>query len=57
MSHRNDNVHDPARQCHGKLGYSSKKQAKRHARRAEAHIGRVYAYRCPHCDRIHLGHR
>jgi hypothetical protein len=57
MSHRNDSVYDPARQCIGKLGYSSKAKAKRHGRRAEGTIGRLFAYRCPHCSLFHLGHR
>lgn len=57
MSHSNDTVHDSALQCAGKRGYASKTRAKRHARRAESVIGRLSAYRCPHCNLFHLGHR
>lgn len=57
MSYSNGTVYDPARQCHGKRGYSSKAQAKKSGRRAERIVGRLVAYRCPHCDLFHLGHR
>jgi hypothetical protein len=57
VSHHNDSVYDPARQCNGKMGYASKAKAKRHGRRAEGKIGRLVAYRCPHCRLFHLGHR
>ena len=57
MTHSNDTVRDPAFQCAGKRGYGTKAKAKRSARRAERIIGRLSAYRCPHCDLFHLGHR
>ncbi len=54
---RNKTLRPKAEQCVGKRGYGSKAKAKRHARRAEGTIGRLHAYRCPHCDLFHLGHR
>lgn len=57
MTHSNDTVRDPALQCAGKRGYSSKAKAKRSGRRSEWLLGRLSAYRCPHCNLFHLGHR
>ena len=51
------------RQCTGKRTYKSKSDAKRAIKRAAtAHGGakdysRLNAYRCPHCDGWHFGHR
>lgn len=55
--HSNDFVRSPEVQCEGKHGYRSKAEAKRYARRAEHRLGRLVAYRCPHCELFHLGHR
>jgi hypothetical protein len=50
---RRNLVDDPTRQCYGKVPFDSKREAKRSARRHEnTHLN---AYRCPHCDRWHLG--
>lgn len=57
MTHRNDTVRDPDRQCAGKHGYGTKSKAKRAYRRKGSTVGRLFAYRCPHCDLFHLGHR
>ncbi len=56
-SHSNSVAHSPEAQCKGKKGYDSKTKAKRYARRGESRLGRLFAYRCPHCDLFHLGHR
>ena len=49
-------VHDPTVQCHGKVAYPTKRDAKR---RIHHHPNRkrLHAYRCPHCRDFHLGHR
>ncbi len=58
MTYTNRYVDKRERQCEGKHGYSSKRKAKTAGRRAEPHVsGRLSAYRCPHCDLFHLGHR
>ena len=48
---------DPARQCHGKRTFLTRKEAKR---AAKMHLstggGPIGIYRCPHCERLHLGH-
>jgi hypothetical protein len=46
----------PELQCHGKHTYLTKAAAKAAARHAERFYGRMQAYRCPHCDRFHIGH-
>ena len=56
MTVRNDFVDTPDKQCRGKHGYTSKSKAKLSGRRAGA-PGSIKAYRCPHCDLFHLGHR
>lgn len=44
--------------CRGKRAYHNKKLAKWHIRQTERlHGERLSAYRCPHCDLWHLGHR
>jgi hypothetical protein len=56
VSYRNDFVDTPEKQCRGKHSYETKAKAKRSARRTDAPRA-VKAYRCPHCDFFHLGHR
>lgn len=48
---------DQARQCLGKRPYARKRDAKIAVRHVEQRHGRMIIYRCPHCDRWHLGHR
>lgn len=51
-------VYNPARQCHGKYRFDSKKRAKVEAKRREQiGQGRMNPYRCPHCGFFHLGHK
>lgn len=57
VGHSNVDERAPEVQCVGKRGYGSKAKAKRSARRSEGKIGRVFTYRCPHCNLFHLGHR
>lgn len=47
---------NPRYQCHGKATYLTKADAKRAAGTSERFAGRMRAYRCPHCDRFHIGH-
>jgi hypothetical protein len=58
MNYTNGYMDKVDRQCQGKRGYSTKAYAKSAGRRAEQHTkNRLTAYRCPHCDLFHLGHR
>lgn len=46
------------RQCHGKRTFATRAEAKAAIIRQAAHGGgKLGAYRCPHCGRLHLGHR
>lgn len=49
-------IGDVDRQCAGKRTYIAKRDAKAAARGAERFLGRMVAYRCPHCTRWHVGH-
>lgn len=51
-------VDDPARQCGSKRAYT-KPEAKKAAKTFAMHRGgeKIRPYRCPHCERWHLGHR
>lgn len=46
-------------QCHGKVKYRTKAWAKQAAKRVptKSGCGFLQAYRCPHCDFFHIGHR
>jgi|CXWK01.1.fsa_nt_gi hypothetical protein len=52
-------VNNPARQCHNKIKWTTKKAAKVNARRSETSLGggRLETYPCPHCGFWHNGHR
>lgn len=59
---------DPSTQCHGKVRYQRKPEAKRALRRLQSlprelweqnplrDGARLTVYRCPHCLHWHLGH-
>lgn len=49
-------VFNPRYQCDGKRPYVKKADAKRAAKLSERSLGRLRAYRCPHCGFFHLGH-
>lgn len=47
--------------CTGKRTWTSKREAKLHARQTQSlgdgqKVGRIQVYRCDHCDRFHIGH-
>ena len=50
--YRNDFVDSPARQCDGKVRFTSKSQAKTAAKR-RGRQGTQSPYRCPHCGWWH----
>lgn len=55
-------VYSPISQCNGKRPFATKADAKRAARAAERSLGRMRAYRCPHCSTNdepiwHVGHK
>ena len=51
--------HSYESQCKGKRPYSRKRDVKRaikSAERTSLRVGRMSAYRCPHCGAWHMGH-
>lgn len=47
---------DPEKQCRGKRGYRTKKQAKQRIRQMQSRSGDLVVYLCPHCGGFHIGH-
>jgi len=53
----NQHIAAPEIQCHGKMTWRSKKDAKLFLRRLRfGHGDGKTAYRCPHCHGFHVGH-
>lgn len=57
----NSLVDTPERQCHGKMRFRTKPQAKLWLRRSrwrsDMKRDLVRVYRCPHCRFYHIGHK
>jgi|GEM_PF-2585103 len=49
-------VRDPGRQCDGKVRWTTKAKAKESISRLKDRGG-MAAYRCPHCEFFHIGHK
>ena len=47
---------DPASQCLGKHSYETRSEAKKAIIAYRSKFGPIGSYRCPHCNKLHLGH-